>query len=559
MDPIEGGALLPISDFFVGNGRTSHTVQQSGRPIAQADLDATNALQETGWRVNGDVLAVAQQAFATGHPAIGVDGWSTPTIPPRLRDAEFAALDPEGRRRVAIERKEAREAAEVWRSGLRSVAALLDGAEADKTHGSLYVAYGHDSRLRRYPRLSSGPNPQGDGLSRALIMFDRGEALGSRGIFWLAVRAGTAAGLDKLDHSARAAWASENTQAILQSAKDPFGTDFWWKDRDDPWALLATCMEFGRAFAGSDVGAFQSHLPVNVDGTCNGLQHLSALGLDPVGALATNLTASPDRNDIYETVAAVVRARVQSDADNGLDVAKGWIGKVGRDTVKRGCMTTAYGVTARGMRDQLVNDGHVATEDHEDVSAAAGYLRDVMWVAIGEVVVAARNIMDWLQTVAARLAERNIPFTWQTPTGSTIQQAYRPWTTTRPLTAFGRLHVAGAIDKSALKVRKQALAAAPNFVHSFDAAHMALTINSGRAAGITHWATIHDSYGTHAARVDTMNKVLRNEFVGIYGTDWLQRTYERACKDGRGVEVPPPPARSDFDITQVRDSTWFFA
>jgi DNA-directed RNA polymerase len=242
----------------------------------------------------------------------------------------------------------------------------------------------------------------------------------------------------------------------------------------------------------------------------------------------------------------------------GLDVARAWDGHVTRDTVKRGCMTTAYGVTKRGMRDQLIDDA-MLPEDVEDETASASYMRDVMWDAIGSVVVSARNTMDWLQTVAADLGSAGVPFSWTTPAGSTIQQAYRPWIVKRPMTAFGRVVIASKTDRNALKVRKQAMAAAPNYVHSFDAAHMALTINQGASAGITHWATIHDSYGTHAARMDVLNRVLREEFVAIYREDWLTQTYKEVRERAPGVKVKRPPERGGFDIEQVNKSEWFFA
>ena len=46
--------------------------------------------------------------------------------------------------------------------------------------------------------------------------------------------------------------------------------------------------------------------------------------------------------------------------------------------------------------------------------------------------------------------------------------------------------------------RVQALASAPNIIHSFDAAHLSMTVNAGAERGISAWAMIHDSFATHA-------------------------------------------------------------
>ena len=45
-----------------------------------------------------------------------------------------------------------------------------------------------------------------------------------------------------------------------------------------------------------------SHLPISMDGSCNGYQHLSAMGLDPIGGRATNLMPFDDPEDIYQRV-----------------------------------------------------------------------------------------------------------------------------------------------------------------------------------------------------------------------------------------------------------------
>src|SRR5204863_4625565 len=61
---------------------------------------------------------------------------------------------------------------------------------------------------------------------------------------------------------------------------------------------------------------FRSHLPVSMDGTCNGYQHLSALGRDPIGGRATNLVPANEPQDIYQEVADHVSRRIQRDAEN---------------------------------------------------------------------------------------------------------------------------------------------------------------------------------------------------------------------------------------------------
>ena len=67
----------------------------------------------------------------------------------------------------------------------------------------------------------------------------------------------------------------------------------FWTEADQPWLFLAACLEWKR-YKEEGPGMI-SHLPISMDGSCNGYQHLSAMGLDPIGGRATNLMPSRDR------------------------------------------------------------------------------------------------------------------------------------------------------------------------------------------------------------------------------------------------------------------------
>ncbi|CAI8504183.1 unnamed protein product [Pichia kudriavzevii] len=63
--------------------------------------------------------------------------------------------------------------------------------------------------------------------------------------------------------------------------------------------------------------------------------------------------------------------------------------------------------------------------------------------------------------------------------------------------------------------RKQANGFPPNFIHSLDATHMLLSVNKCSEFGLS-FSSVHDSYWTHAADVDTMNYVLREQFINLH-------------------------------------------
>lgn len=90
----------------------------------------------------------------------------------------------------------------------------------------------------------------------------------------------------------------------------------------------------------------------------------------------------------------------------GNELAHEWVGKITRKVVKRAVMTTPYGVTERGIAEQLMSDGH--TEGMDQRAKAATYLKNKIVVALDETVTSAKQIMAWLQAVAAtpRVATR---------------------------------------------------------------------------------------------------------------------------------------------------------
>jgi DNA-directed RNA polymerase len=68
---------------------------------------------------------------------------------------------------------------------------------------------------------------------------------------------------------------------------------------------------------------------------------------------------------------------------------------------------------------------------------------------------------------------------------------------------------------------------------------------------------VHDSYGVHACDVEPLNRVLREEFVGIYSEPVLQNFIEQQRKAHPGIELPDPPKAGNLDIRQVLESLTF--
>lgn len=554
----DGGYYL-IKQDLIRTATHNHTMALDN-PISAETLKALNVLQRTPWRVNRWLLDVMLAAYTSGAQ-VGDIPYSNDFHIPRKTDEEWERMDDdqkaEWRRELSVihgdnARMEGRRFSFIHK---------LDIAKELVERDAIWFPHFLDFRGRMYP-MTQDLHPQADDIGRALLEFAEGKPLGERGLFWLGVRLANTFGQDKLSLQDRYRWALDNSEAIFDSGSDPLDGRRFWVDADEPWSFLATCREWSEAWAMAGGRTdYVSHLSIQLDGSCNGLQHLSAMGRDPVGAKATNVAANKERQDIYAQVAEIVKEMISADAAAGVEDAHQWVGRVDRKTVKRAVMTTPYGVTPRGIADQLVNDGF--TKGMEKRSEAATYLRDKITAALDQTVVSAKSIMAWVQTVSATLAKHGKPFTFQTPSGNTIQQSYHTLNRHKVRTLLGELTLYREDKVGGLNERKQALASAPNLIHAFDASHVTKTINAleaDRAGG--SYCMIHDSFGTHAADADRMRDTLRREFAAIYQTDWLAEVEAFLRAAYPDAAIPPYTdfvTLGTFDVSEVLESEFFFS
>ena len=89
----------------------------------------------------------------------------------------------------------------------------------------------------------------------------------------------------------------------------------------------------------------------------------------------------------------------------------------------------------------------------------------------------------------------------------------------------------------------------PNFIHSCDSA----LLHNSFAGFEQPFCLIHDSILTTATDMGYMSQVIREQFVEIYEQRPLQM-----LSDVLGVPLPDGMIVGDMDITQCRDSIYFF-
>ena len=105
---------------------------------------------------------------------------------------------------------------------------------------------------------------------------------------------------------------------------------------------------------------------------------------------------------------------------------------------------------------------------------------------------------------------------------------------------------------------KNSTAFPPNYVHSIDSTHMMLTAIECYKRGIT-FAAVHDSFWTHASNVDTMNAILRDQFVDLHSSPLIESLNENFESRYPHEKFPAIPDQGDFNLEEVKKSTYFFS
>lgn len=530
---------------------------------------AINAVQSTGWRINRAVLDVVNELWARGIQVGDTipqrDPEPLPALPAEWlgRPAEFKKADYTNYKSWAVRAAQTHEANN--RLFSKRMACVDKMNVANRFVGrTIYFPHSMDFRGRIYP-MPNHLNPQGDDLAKGLLEFAEAKTIGDRGIFWLKVHTANCFGVDKVTFEERVAWTDQNMDKLLESAANPVNGVRFWMEADDAFMALAACFELaGVAREGAE---YMTSLSIPMDGSCNGLQNFSAMLRDAVGGAATNLLPRDKPADIYAEVAAVVAKQVHIDALTGNDHAVRWEPLICRKLVKQPVMTLPYGATKNGMRAQLedvLRKNWPNVFKNNEQWEATSYLANVVYSSIGQVVIAAREAMDWLRSAAKLCASEEFPVRWTAPSGLVVLQEYR-----HPIAKRIRLHIDGSLQNvfvnhqgTKLNAPKQQAGISPNLIHSFDAAHLMRTVVVAEDRGLSSFAMIHDSYGTHACDTDALHQCIRDAFIDQYTPNLLERLRDEMAAQlppELAVQLPPLPPTGDLELALIRQSRYFFA
>lgn len=623
-------------------------VNQQPMPVV---YEALNAIQNTPWQINGPIAEILEEIVQRGGGMAGIPVLVEEPLPPKPQTNEELEIQRKLQKRelkktgvmpkVSDEMRQYLNTWKAWKKQAASITdtnhekgytrtamiRLLDLVNTFKQHPRMYFVCNVDFRGRVYPVVSTLLSPQGDDVSKGLLTFAEGRPLGREGQRYLAQHGASCLDewrgtkLTKISIEERVQWIADHTTWICQMAADPMAFRDWM-DADSPFAFLAFCKEWARLqqwiASGQPVETFVSSLPCAQDGSCNGIQHFSAMLRDEVGGRAVNLMPLDTPQDIYASVLSKVLDILQQDAGDpskqGSTVAEStvrvkggkrvkvsrtkvgravlamrWLtsGQVNRKLVKRPVMTYPYGSRTFGFSQQILEHlqhlesgqyaskqawqrvrEHFLTEEAGDVTRdACQYLAQVIMRGIEQTVVAAAHAMDWLQDSARVIVQHtNAGVEWVVPgTGFWVKQHY-----TRLQDSQVKTMLLGKVYKPVVKLAtaephrvKQANAVSPNVVHSLDAAALMLTVVDAKQHGVNCFAMVHDSYGAPAGDCAVLARSTRQCFVALYTKHEvvasLHQAFQKALVDHPKAVLPTVPPLGDLDLSGIHASAFFFA
>lgn len=566
--------------FYLKNDRIRDFLQACRSLEIVPVLDVVNQIQSTPFRINQRVWSVVNQMLTR------VDALTNKATRKKLEKVSYDTYLETRFSPKAFNPKEGEKVGDRLRWPLtRKMVEELAQPMDDGTAEPFYFAYNADTRGRLYP-MFQWLSPQGEDMSRALLEFAHGKPITEAGAKCLAIHGSQQVRFETILQDLkikeerpptleeRRRWVDMHEADIRDYATAPL-THMGWTNTKSPYLFLAFC------FAWADYlqhGAEAiCHLPVHVDGVCNGLQHIAALTGDPDLAKATNLQPGAPQ-DIYLHVKQLAIAQLTQTALKDRYAAFALEYKlIDRDLAKAVVMIIPYGAgdsgTAKSVRSRLRQRMFPNKRSFEETTplgqAFIAYLHkhypesmaevkenngrriqpltahltkltkciaDAFTKQLNENFPAIKAFKDELVSSASAVFGSGQPMLWQAPSGLPVMQ--RSFKVSETVVDCRITSAAFSLDLSRKKYapiherikftaqrisnevheRDQLLGILPNFIHSMDGAHLVKTVQLAISRGVTDFSVIHDSYGTHAADMPVLAACIREAFVNMYNS-----------------------------------------
>ena len=507
---------------------------------------------------------------------------------------------------------------------------VIEKAKALNEEDKFYQAFDVDYRGRIY-NIEPFLNYQSNDLAKGLLLFKEAKPITEEGEFWLAVHTAVSynetfsineipewcevdyatylreegledISVDKMTLKDRAQWTYQNANRIIEWAE----TDSIQRDAEKPIVFLACCYEWDIV---EKIGL--TCLPVAIDGSNNGWQHLGAISKDVQTGELVGLVPVKIQKDFYvQTAKKLIDLTTAEKQANILESMP--MKHIRKGISKRGSMTRAYSAGSNKISLNMYDDCE-SEKFHKKYNIKLAdckyfakklvdaievvcpgplqtmkYLQDLALYEIGKYeaggpggskrYIEVRNRrrellrepektdedLEEINSLSKELEEYSFGLTygngadyitWTTPSGFVAQ--YEKFTTSE-LKVRARIngkqikHVLSA-PTNRTDTHGFMCGISPNYIHSMDAAHMALVV----AEWDGDFGAVHDSFSTHASDVGNLLKLTKKVFINMYDHDNYFNTIRQQITGGNDDIVQPE--LGELNIKEIEDSDYFFA
>ena len=382
--------------------------------------------------------------------------------------------------------------------------------------------------------------------------------------------------VDKMTLEDREAWADNNIDFILDLAEKKMID----ANAEKPVSLLAAALEIYNAT--KTEGPYISFLPIPIDGSNNGWQHLSAMSKDKQAGELVGVVPQKIQKDFYVQCAKSLIKK----APEWFEERQMPMKHIRKGITKRGSMTRAYSAGALKIAENMYLDCHVEgyLEKYNITEDDCLMLSRKLVKAIDEVCAGPLQTMKFLQKIAeseiaSDYAKNNRlkSIKWTTPSGfpviyesftenefkekATISCSEREVKPTilkedgsKEETDTIRIQHVGKEPTDKPRIRSFMSGISPNFVHSMDAAHMANVICEWEG----DFGAVHDSFSVHACDIDKLLLLIKDKFINMYSYPNFFDVIQKMIVTNPDFNHEQPKI-GELNIKEVQSSDYFFA
>lgn len=409
-------------------------------------------------------------------------------------------------------------------------------------------------RLDQRGRVYCDPhflNYQSTELSKALLLFAKPGVINKNNLDSIIYLKGYGANcfggkISKLSIKSKIEWVDKNINDIID-----YDNGKLLSKAKDKLLFLSFCMEFKRFYefmTNENINEFYTYLPIQLDATCNGFQHMALLSNEETLFKELNLVydAKDQPKDFYNFLLHKLTTKFESMIDLNSkedDKSKGSYLRLNnfiwdRSYIKKAIMTIPYNSSASSMKSYITKSLVLIEEDvknklnwysdsesntkvlinDRDVNLLIKTLKEIIENDFEKI----KNLSKYLKNIANLCYSIGLPITWNLPTGLIVSQSYLESKSTS-ISPFMysktklniKVSIKGEYDKN-----KQIRALMPNLIHSLDATSLSLLYESFfNTHPNPQFFSIHDCFGTTTDKVFLLKTMLASVYTDLYSSE----------------------------------------